>query len=758
MKIMTKNQKGFTLIGFLMASLIFALVGIVAGGIYFYHAKLINDASETSQRDMEAQFIINHLVENIEQSAWVVVKGSNNIELHSHSSDHLREYVFDGDTLYFRGGGANKALVSGITSDQMFFGTGVGRPTSRFKEVQIKFWAKNEEDEEATGTKDRFFVQTTAAAQESWNVIYVSSTTLYAIQDGTKIFPYTTILQALNAAQQGDAIVVLPGTYEISGTMNITHDHMYFSPGANLIFKEGAVVLMDPGANLYIDGNLQFQASEASRITMGTLDPDSTYGWQMHIAGDQEYFDFSHIDFQGLGSIQVNNWRLMRQSQASDFDVNINDCTIQQGSTGGFSISGAKNALIENNTFTTKYSSLGISGNYYSPTDQAIGLYNNVFANDKTGNYYYGGGASVYAYTGGSDSKTVVEVKGNYFDTMSGGLSVGTNASYYSRDSGGAAAEITVADNSFKYGRGNALYVSQYAYYDDAANYTADVYNNEFVRDTSVPKSDYYYYNQATPISYYTYGKSDVSARIHDNTIKGGAGEATDYWYYGNSPAVSIRGYNSNPNSRILVDSNHIDNLGKGVGGISVNYSQTPTIIRDNEIIGNKLYGIIANNAKNVIIDNNIIESPYYSIYAYDNSSYYADGDLVVTNSVLKGRIYSQKGSSNDTIIENSIMLGGYAVSDEKYTIWGSSNFTIKDSILWNGAKIYSGTKSTVTNSCVQGAAENAGTKVFSEDPKLNLSYQVTSDDERFFTYSTAYTAGKTGTGIGAKLDLSKIN
>ena len=335
------RKKGFTLIEFLVASVIFGFLSMAAGGLFYIHGKLINNMLTNSREIFDAQGVAQHISENIQDSAWVKILSSSDIELHSQSNPAIRRYTLNnnGTLTYNDGVSPPKPLAINIQANNLFTGLGMEKSDNRFQRIAIEFWAsKKGEKGPVYLEKDLSYINTVAVSRESWDIIYVNSTKTNSLEEGTKINPYLDIQSAANSISgeypdYSEILMVETGEYNIKERVIILQSRfIYFSEDAKLTIEPGATILLGNNTTLSIYGEFDCEGNPNKIISIDTLHPeDPTKSWWcINIKTKQNDLKISYTDITGGGVpyAGASTTAVNVYASSSNSSLTMNNCFI----------------------------------------------------------------------------------------------------------------------------------------------------------------------------------------------------------------------------------------------------------------------------------------------------------------------------------------------------------------------------------------------------------------------------------------------
>ncbi len=418
---MIKRAKGFTLVEFLVAALVFSIITVGAGSLIKFHGTFIKQSEEYSKSYLDSQFAVNHMKEEIANSAWIIVHSPSHIELRSHSNPEIRHYYFANEKLEYKAGTSVLPLISNISSNNFFTGIGEVRNGNQFKEVSINFWKKSDKDTDYK-TKDIFYIEKTATSRENWNLIFVDPVAVSTLQDGTKIRPFATITEALNISMEKNVIYVVSGEQIFSDVTIVKAAYIYFAPAAGFTVLPGATLKMSTGCHFMVNGKCSLIGTKAKPIFFEPIDPSGNWGGiyielKEYMGSIQRRLEISYVKMvNNLHAFNIN-----ARSENNRTEVELSHCDIRRNYTriNGFHKVDAYNNFLEAFVVSNATGDINIFQNYItyrlaagnaSHAENAKCVLKNNTIDSKT---YYG--ISAYLYSPSSSYEIISnKIKSNY--------------------------------------------------------------------------------------------------------------------------------------------------------------------------------------------------------------------------------------------------------------------------------------------------------------------------------------------------------
>lgn len=684
----TKDKRGFTFLEFMVASLIFSILGIAAGSLFYFHGKLIRDTTQLAEQNLKTQIALNHILENVKSSAWIVVKSPNDLELHSHTNPDIREYHLLDNRLTFKAGNVSNIIADNIEADNLFTPVGVEKRNGRFHKVKIEFWTKTRNRLDYHN-KDVFYAQAYAASQETWDLLYVDPGHVESIQDGTKIRPFATLQQALDVVAVNDAVIVLSGDHTVTGDINLGALSLLYFAAPTTFNVQGPATLTMGGNDLYqtvfaSDGKINLFAGDGSRITI-TGGEDGW--WSMTLTQPQPVSNFQYLNLI-RGSLSLESYTTNRADfwdrTPRPFNITFANNILQDAWVNTYSAADAK---AYKNTFNN-------SGLYFSGSSGNEEIYDNTLSSYS---YLY-----TYNYTSAQDATIHTSIHDN---TGTGYTSISAY-SYSGKPSATLRTEIynnTIRDGYISVGGS------------DSGATTQDlIYNNKITR--SLRGGQYSQYTFPIYYSAYAYSGDTVNpnsfALIQNNTI--------DANYTIGGIYVSAYDYSNNTaNRRKMYINNNV--ISRFYLGNSYDWYSTAAI---------SLYG----GGFDAEINNNIMTTGYTGVLVSDYSN---PVNLSLNNNIISGlywgalRGYSLTKASTCNWTNNTVVNVPYLMVNE-----GPTKVNVKNCILWNTTAPSPSANVSLSYSNLppsSGTALTTGTGNLSVDPafadpsKQDFSLKTTS-------------------------------
>ena len=248
-----RSKKAYSLLEFVVGIAAAIIILLAAGtAIQLYYA-FLRDPAVLTRNTLTDSINLSHIVNNIQNSAYITVVNSNEITLHSHSYPAIRKYSFTDGIITFTDGDKDPiTLLTKIEAATLFEGFGDGKSNNRFNKLKIEFWRK--------GAPDRV-LYTVASCKENWNLIYVDPDNAdIEYEDGTKIFPYEVTDSALDTASEyppfDEWLLVLSGETDFSGSVSVLSRNVIWSPDTTLSISPGTSLTMGWNTCMFIGGRV----------------------------------------------------------------------------------------------------------------------------------------------------------------------------------------------------------------------------------------------------------------------------------------------------------------------------------------------------------------------------------------------------------------------------------------------------------------------------------------------------------------------
>ncbi|MBN1354292.1 MAG: prepilin-type N-terminal cleavage/methylation domain-containing protein [Candidatus Omnitrophica bacterium] len=708
-----KKRKGFTLIEIVLATILFSVLGMAAGSLYYLHGKLIKDVTSRFEGIFDAETALWHMKTNIANSAWAVLITDRHIELHSHSAPAIREYSLEDDKLLYKEGNKKSlVLARGVNALQLFKGTGEAKPGNRFHELEVEFWIGGEKNR-VPYDKDTFYTNVYVPCMESWDVVYVDPDRVSSVKDGTKRFPFATLSEAAEAACSDstfpEEILVLSGDTSIVGELEI-RNNTYFSPDTSLTLAPGSTLKLGGDVTFYLRGDFKI---ENAAITAIIQDDDHRWG-RFVIANDQENIDFINADisWSGREGIYVTYGDEMDAPRI----VTILNSNIHDMSSSMY-FHYINSLIVKNSTFINNGGSISLTAYSWGEGEQAEVLI------DK--NLFEGGGNAIYMGCGYNKANT--QISNNIFKNIEEAIDI---TGHVPRSA--TTSIVKVYGNSFQ-GSETAIVLELHFGRDDYAGFSEyEIYGNEILigNPESVP-----------------YGGFGI-------TVIGGT-----YSYYGTYPNI---------NSRVTIRDNIIDGQGAAYYGLQIG-TVAPVLICNNDISNtrkSRYYGygyydnptgIFIQNSKDVTIRNNVMHSnscrdiTLYGGYISTEGVEYKNNALIENNimydsgGILTARTRYYYLYTNPMTISNVKVVNNTLVNASINAQYGGADgISIKNCIIWTNNPIGDIPPGRVSYSVLKGL-DLGGTNSYTGSPPFqNLSghdYHLTDPN---------WKTGDDGTQVGA--------
>jgi len=586
-----------------MASVVFSLIGVAAGGLYYMHGKIIKEITASSQKNLDAEYALAHMVKNIQGSAWVTVLNPNNIELHSHTNPNIRKYSLEnGSLVYAEGNKGRSILARNLEADVFFLGENDTKPYNRYKKVQIEFRVKPPAGK-VFYNSDTFYTKSHCFCRENWDAIYVDTVRSSSFQDGTKIFPFQNITSALAIASEypqfSEEIFVISGDHVVSEDAEFKSRFIYFTPETTLKILPGITAKFGNSTLLYIKGEITFSGEEGRRVNLTSLSDPMWNG--IELDNNQDAINLSYITL----SNSENGIRMLENTGAAGGILITNSYAYNNYYC--FSVYGPASITAYNNQFLNNYGvALYIYTYLYTqpaiPIATSHYIYQNEF-NYTLPNQNYGYGAYIYEYSNGFISSMTTSIHDNVFNNLMSAIT------YYDLYYGTLSRPIL----------------------------DAQIYNN--------------YISAATGITLAT-SYVDPASRISitNNTV-----DSRDTWATGiylSSGAGTGAGL-----PPFIISNNKVSFNGPYGSGIKVYGLSNDSLIKNNVIYGTgSNLGILSSGNTQPMVTNNILYgNAGISIYTWTGSQ-----EVRLTNNTIAGgRVYAEYYRSNPTYtITNNIIWG----------------------------------------------------------------------------------------------------
>ncbi|MDD5440167.1 MAG: prepilin-type N-terminal cleavage/methylation domain-containing protein [Candidatus Omnitrophica bacterium] len=245
------KKGGFTILEILLTMMVMTIIMASTAQCFVLFQSSFSSITKNDDTSYKYLKVLDTLTHAIEQSAWVVVKDSNTIELHSHTvSTYTQQYVFTANKLYRKdiatSGNTTQTLITDNLNATTFFkGAGEMRPTNRYKKVTVEFWEKKTGNP-SPQSNDIFYIKSTIIARQDWNVLYAALLPSSSLKDGTKDNPFADVRDAL-------AVTTNSTTKTASNLQKIlVVSALYVGTGSNPItLPDGVVVVFFPGTVFY---------------------------------------------------------------------------------------------------------------------------------------------------------------------------------------------------------------------------------------------------------------------------------------------------------------------------------------------------------------------------------------------------------------------------------------------------------------------------------------------------------------------------
>ena len=629
-----RNRKGFTFIELVVGIIALTIIVLVIGQlIYLLHSHLF---LTTQQRipGIAAQLALVHIIENIQQSAWVIVESPNKIVLYSHSKP-IREYNFDnGKIMYTKEGDSPSLLAQELETDKAFEGAGTEWITNRYHMVKIKFWDKDSPESIAYAV---------AGCKENRNVVYVDPNSTSDGENGTKVSPYKTMQDALSgapdnsyASTQGAGlyfIAFLSGEHEFLGDVEIkNNNHLVFCANSVLKIKPNANINVGGSSRITIGGKFYCDTSPNARAAIqgkiietweGTQLSQWDYIFVINDHDEDFVYDFHDIDFKYAG----RGIRFRRVTSPKPMHVVFANNTFFDG---------------WNQLYGRNLQSLNCHGNTFTDFSESIQLFL-----DNTRQFITPVPPGMYLFqpAQGDISYNV------YFNKFSYGGGSGHAMRAYVRCGSGQDGIFNIYQNRFQYMSMPLFLIA--SDYKGRGKLTAEISNNmffsgdgssEFIDGQWFRKS--YYFN-AIWIAGSSYQNLNSSMRIKNNTFTGDGNQAGTAIYF------------------------------KAVSG--------KNFITNNEIRDSANYAMRCYSVEDVVINNNLIHdnTKCFEVFRPDWIRYgTVESTLELKNNVIydSGEIYCDADAGAISLVNNT--LDRVSFNDITHRI------DIKNSIVWGEPSI----------------------------------------------------------------------
>ena len=636
--------KGFTLIEVIVGIVALTIIALALGKAFQMNLFLIKSVKASAEL-YKGQVALTHIVENAHSSAWIEIVDTNTIKLYSHSNPNIREYkLLDNILKYKERNGDYTVLLKDVESNALFKGLGDEKPGNRFSMVEIEFWN--------IGSSSSNRLHTVAGAKESWDMVYVDTLSTEERADGTKLFPYKTLADALTNGADNyrfyynvwagvtEKIALLNGSHSFSDSFDIKHQtNLIFFKDTSLTIEPGTVLTLGNRSSLAIQGEFYFLGEETNSIT---------------IQGTGSGRDITVVFPDGAKYTEYvkDTWRFISVTNDNPDFYNYNiQHAIMSGGEQGFSFA---KALDASNEVQVTFSNNDVKDLYLCPL----------------------------SISGVTD----VQVRNNRFETDSGLVRIAIGDQHLSYinppqrfgwgSTYGDISFIVEDNNEFLDRCGLNMYLTLRTERSHG-NLTIKVNSNKMIS-----------YGLLRTIELISYSANAlVSVEMINNKIEKadvGSGTGIHIGHIGGTPPVG---------SQFLIKNNTIINNGISLGndvGITVLNMKLPLIITNNEITGFS-HGIwhVTNQTlagQVLTIENNLIHDCAYSSIKvapfYSGPSWYMVGMINVKNNIIYncGGIYCGDcavipGEPGMTLTYNT--LDGIAIGGNADLI------TIDDCIIW---------------------------------------------------------------------------
>ncbi|MBF0216948.1 MAG: prepilin-type N-terminal cleavage/methylation domain-containing protein [Candidatus Omnitrophica bacterium] len=487
-----KTGKGFTLLELLVAMVMFSMVVLAASSLYSNMLKLQKISVRSSFNPQKIQAVLNKMEKDVNNSAWIKVVSSNEIDLYTQSEDLIKKYIYDpsAGTLSFADSSGTTALllshISLFTDTGVFF-TAVGDhkpcPDSssalRYRTVKVSFWDSTDdtrfEDADCFVIKDRYFT-----AKQDWDITYVDADSAAGTVGhiGTMTNPSTAFTDTINNLESitgEECVYFVDGSYSLSGTVSVLSEgerNILTGSNASVTFASGTTLVLEKATDLYFRGDATFSTylsiygtEETRTETIGGVAYTGTAyrkDWNVYFgnkgnyqSSDYDYFYFNYCYFYGPEhGILINSPRFPRTS-TNPFFVYIYYSEASCAKNSMFDITNPFMCYVYSNIF--KYSQEYMI-KYTSDQDTRLySSYGNYIYFYATDNEFYDGRKALDVYTDTLSTVTAeMYIQSNDFNKTNGAdsplLGGETDNSYLARLRiyGGNAGQTTISGNSVK--------------------------------------------------------------------------------------------------------------------------------------------------------------------------------------------------------------------------------------------------------------------------------------------------------------------
>ena len=385
-----RKNKGLSLIEIIVAISASIIVILAFSSLFTFHAKMLKDTTSTSEKTTKLASVIYHLLNNIQDSAWVTLDDANTLHLHSHSSPVMRTYKYENNKLLYyehtepfdtiTNGGVE--LVAGIGAAEMFKTEGEELPSGRFRELTIELWQKST-DSKPDDTEDVFYLKRHITCKQSADTIYIDPDNSGDIKDGTRKFPLDMLEDGLSMFSEPEVayldlpyprgvLFVQSGSHTITGQTTFLPSVAIFGSLSQLTIEPGSRVTMSD-TSLSMRGGFECNGTPEAKITLDYKHSAIGYGtgygndrrswsrWSIYVVNNDTDYVFTNLILKWPDNgIAINSYsepRLCRPV-ATEFDVDISYNYSEYGYTH-YNIDGAKNCTIYNNNIKNGYVFLG---------------------------------------------------------------------------------------------------------------------------------------------------------------------------------------------------------------------------------------------------------------------------------------------------------------------------------------------------------------------------------------------------------------